>query len=338
MIRSLPNTTFSRRSRRRELSRGGHPAVRAIGSRLLASVPLMFIATALSFVLVALTPGDPAHEILGIQGSQSSYIRLRHQLGLDQSFVVQYWHWLRRALEGNLGNSLFTSEPVTHAIGQRLPVTGSLIVGAMAVTLLVGVPLGAISATRGGRLGRLLDTFAITTFAMPGFWLGAALIALFAVRLHWFPAVGYVPLTQSPKQWFLSLVLPVISLASYTTAAVAKQTRVAMLDALSSEYIRAAWASGISPKSIIWRHAFRNAAVTVLTVLGIQTVGLLGGTVFVEAVFELPGLGGLAAASASQHDLPMIQGVVVCFTAIVIAVNLVIDAAYTWLNPRIVTQ
>jgi peptide/nickel transport system permease protein len=314
-----------------------HPALRAVELRLLTAVPLLFIATALSFVLLALTPGDAARQILGIEATPQSVLQLRHSLGLDQSVVEQYWRWLHSAVRGDLGSSFYTGQSVTQAIDQRLPVTGSLIVGAMLVTILVGIPLGTISAIRGGALGRLLDASAITAFALPPFWLGAALIALFAVRLGWFPAVGYVPLTQSPKNWFLSLVLPVIALSIYGIASVAKQTRTAMLDALSSEYTRAAWATGISPRSIVWRYAFRNAAMSVLTVLGLHIVGLLGGTIFVEAVFGLPGLGGLAASSAQQHDFPMLEGVVVYFTVIVIVVNLAIDVAYGWLNPRITT-
>ena len=149
------------------------------------------------------------------------------------------------------------------------------------------------------------------------------------------PATGYVSPLQSPGAWFLSLVLPVTALALHSVATIAKQTREAMLDALGSEYVRMARASGISPASILFRHALKNAAIRVVTILGLQTVGLLGGTVFVEAVFALPGLGGLAANAATQHDLPIIQGVVVYFTAIVVLVNLAIDVAYTWLDPRV---
>jgi peptide/nickel transport system permease protein len=191
------------------------------------------------------------------------------------------------------------------------------------------------SAVRGGAAGRAVDALALLGFALPSFWLGAVLIQFFAVDHHWFPATGYVPLAQSPKDWALSLVLPVSALALHSVAAIAKQTREAMLDALASEYVRMAWATGISPTAIVLRHALRNASIRVVTILGLLVVGLLGGTVFVEHVFALPGLGGLSVLAATQHDLPVIQGVVLYFTAIVLTVNLVVDVAYTWLNPRV---
>lgn len=312
--------------------------LRAIVRRLLMAVPLLFLVSILSFLLVSVTPGDAARQILGTEGTQEAYLRLRHAMGLDLPLYEQYWRWLKHALQGDFGTSLVTSQKVTYAIDQRLPVTASLIVGALLVTLALGIGIGVFSAVRGGAAGRFVDGFALVGFALPSFWVGAALIALFAVRVHWFPATGYVPLAQSPSQWFLSLVLPVIALALHSVAAIAKQTREAMLDALSSEYVRMARASGISGASILFRHAFKNASIRVVTILGLQTVGLLGGTVFVESVFALPGLGGLAVNSTLEHDLPTIQGVVVYFTVIVIAVNLMIDLAYTLLDPRIRTE
>jgi peptide/nickel transport system permease protein len=311
------------------------PLIRVVARRLITAVPLLFIVSAVTFVLIALTPGDAARQILGVEAPPEAYQRLRHALGLDLPLYQQYWRWVTHAVHGDFGTSLITSERVTLVIGQRLPVTLSLIAGALLVTVVVGIAIGVFSAVRGGAAGRFVDAFALLGYALPSFWVGAALIALFAVELHWFPATGYVPLTHSPRAWLLSLVLPVIALALHGVAAVAKQTREAMLDALASEYIRMAWASGISPTSIFFRHALRNAAMRVVTILGLQFVGLLGGTVFVEAVFALPGLGGSAVTAASQHDLPVIQGLVVYFTVIVVIVNLAIDLAYTWLDPRV---
>ena len=314
------------------------PLLRVLVRRLLLTVPLLFVVSGLSFLLVSLTPGDAAREILGTQAPPDAYPKLRHALGLDQPLWEQYWRWVKHALHGDLGASLFTSEAVTHAINARLPVTLSLIAGALLVSMLVGVGLGVFSAVRGGVAGRLVDAFALGGFALPSFWVGVVLIALFAVNLRWFPATGYVPLTQSPKQWFLSLVLPVVALALHGVASIAKQTREAMLDALGSEYVRMAWANGVSPASILFRHALKNAGMRVVTVLGLQAVGLLGGTVLVENVFALPGLGGLAVNASIQHDLPVVQGIVVYFTLIVVLINLAIDLAYTWLNPRVRTQ
>jgi peptide/nickel transport system permease protein len=290
-----------------------------------------------SFVLVALIPGDPARAIVGTEGNDATYRQLRKAMGLDLPLYQQYWRWLRHALGGDLGASLATAQPVTTAIDTRLPITASLILGALAVTVIVGVAIGFFSALRGGIAARLVDSLALVGFALPSFWVGAVLIATFAVHVRWFPATGYVALADSPKRWALSLVLPVVALALHSIAAIAKQTREALLDTLASEHIRMAWAAGLSPRSILLRHALRPAAVRIVTMLGLLSVGLLSGTVFVESVFAIPGLGGLAVDAALAHDLPMIQGVVVYFTAFVVVINLVVDLAYTWLNPRVRT-
>lgn len=311
------------------------PLLHVILRRLLLAVPLLFLVTAMSFVLVALTPGDAARSVLGIEAPPDAYERLRQELGLDLPLYEQYSRWVTNAIHGDLGSSIVSSESVTHIINTRLPVTISLIVGALLVTMLLGVGMGVYSAVLGGAIGRAVDAFALLGFALPSFWIGAVLIAFFAVELRWLPATGYVPFADSPSEWAQSLVLPIAALALYSVAVIAKQTREAMLDALSSEYIRMAWASGISPRAILFRHALRNASMRVVTILGLLFVGLLGGTVLVEHVFALPGLGGLAVTSATSHDLPVIQGVVVYFTVIVVFVNLVIDVLYVWLNPRV---
>jgi peptide/nickel transport system permease protein len=316
----------------------GSPAIRTIVRRLLWAIPLLFVVTATSFVLVALTPGDAARSMVGADAPEDVYFRLRHSLGLDLPLYEQYWRWLTHSLHGDFGISVVSGESVTHVIDSRLPVTLSLIAGGLVVTMLIGVGIGVFSATRGGTIGRAVDGFALLGFALPSFWVGAVLIEMFAVKRHWLPATGYVPLATSPRSWARSLVLPVTALALHSVAAIAKQTREAMLDALGSEYIRMAWASGLSRRSIVYRHALRNASIRVVTILGLLVVGLLGGTVYVESVFALPGLGSLAVTSATQHDLPMIQGIVVYFVVIVVAVNLVIDLAYTWLDPRVRTE
>src|SRR5581483_1180340 len=181
----------------------------------------------------------------------------------------------------------------------------------------------------------LADALALAGYSVPAFWIGAELIVLFAVKLTWFPATGYVPVSHSPVDWLRSLVLPVAALSLYGIAAVARQTREAMLDVLASEHIRMARANGLPARSILFRHALRNASVPVVTVLGVVAVGLLGGTIFVENVFALPGLGVLVVNASLQGDLPVVQGVAVFFTLVVIVVNLAIDLAYTWLNPRV---
>jgi peptide/nickel transport system permease protein len=313
----------------------GQSALRFLLRRLLLAVPLLFVVSALSFALVSFIPGDAATEILGLSAPPSSYEKLRHTLGLNLPVYEQYWHWLKHAVRGDLGASLFTDQKVTQMIDARLPVTLSLIGCSLLVSTLIGVGLGMLSALRGGVLGRVLDGASMLGYATPSFWIGAVLIVLFAVKLRWLPAIGYVPLAQSPGLWLRSLTLPVVALALHAVAVIAKQTRVAMLDVLGSEYIRMLRASGISERSINFRHALRNAAPVVVTVLGVEFVILLGGTVFVESVFALPGLGSLAVSTTIQHDLPLVEGIVVYFTVIVVIVNLAIDLLYMWLNPRI---
>lgn len=334
-VRSPGEAIAGSRSRQILISFSSHPLIRVVIRRLIMAAVLLFVVSIVSFILVALIPGDAARQILGTDASSAAYQQLRRAMGLNLPLYSQYWQWLTRAIHGDFGSSLITEQRVTQAIDARLPVTASLIGGALLVTAVLGVAMGVFSAVRGGAVGRLVDVFALTGFALPSFWIGAALIVLFAVRLRWLPATGYVPLTQSPRAWLLSLILPVTALALHSVAAIAKQTREAMLDALGSEYVRMAWASGVSPASILFRHALKNAAVRVVTLLGLQTVALLGGTVLVEVVFALPGLGGLAVTAATEHDLPIIQGIVVYFTAIVIVVNLVVDLTYTVLNPRV---
>jgi peptide/nickel transport system permease protein len=312
-----------------------NPVLRVVARRCAMAVPLLFVVSALTFVLVSLTPGNAAEEILGTSATRAEYAALNHALGLNLPLYDQYWNWLRRALTGNLGESVFTHQPVTQAIGQRLPVTLSLLVSALVVSAVIGVSLGLFSAWRGGAVGRSVDALALLGFTLPAFWVGAELIVIFAVWLNWFPATGYVSISDSPAGWLHSLVLPVVALSLYGIAALAKQTREGMLDVLASEYIRMARANGISRRAIVFRHGLRNASLRVVTMLGLQAVGLLGGTVLIENVFALPGLGSLMVTAATEHDLPVVAGMVVYFTLIVVAINLAVDLAYVWLNPRV---
>lgn len=308
---------------------------RLVLKRLATAVALLLIVSALSFVLISLTPGDEARAIVGLGGSHEQYLHVRAELGLDKSLPSQYWQWLTRAVHGDFGQSLTTSEAVVDSIQTRLSTTLSLTVGSMILSLVLGVLFGVVSAVRGGVTGRLVDGLSVLGFAVPPFWLAAALITVFAVKLQWLPSTGYVAPSQSIGRWFESLVLPVLALSIGGIAAIAKQARDGMMEALSSEYIRAARASGVSSTSIIFRHALSGAALRVIAVSGWITISLLGGAVFVESVFAIPGLGSLAVTAATQHDIPLIQGVVVCFTVIVVIVNLVTDLLYIWLDPRV---
>ncbi len=309
--------------------------LRIVGNRLLLSVPLLVIVSTLTFLLEALIPGDLARTIVGPQGTQEQYLQLKHSLGLDQPLITRYQQWLENVIHGDFGNSLFNHEPVTMLLNVRLSVTLSLVIGATLLAAIVGVLLGIAGALRADIAGTAVDALSMVGLAIPNFFLGLLLIALFAVAIPLFPATGYVPFDASPLDWARSLVLPVVVLATPGIAVVAKQTRDSMRAVLERPFIRTLRAAGLPRRSIIFKHALRSAAAPVVTVLGLIFVASLGGTVVVESVFAMPGLGGLAVQATTQHDLPLIQGVAVYFTALVVVVNLLIDLAYGWLDPRV---
>lgn len=311
--------------------------LRPLLRRLAVSIPLVWAVTAVTFLLVGLIPGNVAQAILGQYGTPQQYAQLRHSLGLGEPLTTRYWHWLVQAVHGNLGVSPVYQVPVTSLLNSRLPVTLSLVIGATLVSAIVGIALGVASALRKGFLGRLVSLIGLVGLAIPGFFLGLLFIAWFAVSVRLFPATGYVPLTASPSEWLRSLVLPVATLAVPGVAVIAKQTRDSMLDVLNRPFIRTLRASGVPRRSIIFKHALRSAAIPVVTVIGLAFIGSLSGTVLVESVFALPGLGGLAVQATTKHDLPVIQGVVLYFTVIVVAVNLVVDIGYSALDPRVRT-
>lgn len=308
---------------------------RLVLRRFAVSVPLLFVVCSATFFLAALIPGNVARTILGPNGSPAQYLALRRELGLDKPLGARYWDWLTAAVHGNLGHSLFYQEPVTSLLDTRLPTTLSLVIGSTLVAAVLGVVLGVASARSTGALGRVVDLLAMIGLALPNFFLGLLLVSWFAVSLRLFPATGYVPFTASPAGWAKSLVLPVITLALPGVAVIAKQTRDSMKEVSSQPFVRTLRASGISRRSITFKHVLRSASIPVATVIGLVFVGALSGTVLVESVFAMPGLGGLAVQATANHDLPLIQGVVVYFTVIVIVVNLLVDIAYGALDPRV---
>ena len=306
-----------------------------IGRRLALSLPLLVIVPTVTFLLAALIPGDVARTILGADATQAQYLQLRQTLGLDEPLLTRYFTWLGNALHGNLGTSLFWQQPVTSLLDSRLQVTLSLVIGSTALATAVGVVFGVVAALRAGVVGKIVDAIAMVGLAIPNFFLGLLLVTWFAVTLRVFPATGFVPFSQSPGEWLRSIVLPVITLAVPGIAVIAKQTRDAMLEVLDRPFIRTLRAAGVPGRSIIGKHALRNAAIPVVTVTGLIFIASLSGTVLVETVFALPGLGGLVVQATSQHDLPLIQGVAVYFTIAVICVNLLVDLTYSWLDPRV---
>lgn len=303
--------------------------------RLALSVPLLFVVTFLTFLLNSLAPGDLARTMMQGEGTEAQYLALRVELGLDRPLVVQYGHWLGKALQGDLGVSFFTKESVVSLLNGRIGVTLSIMLGVLIVVVCVGLSLGVMSALKGGWVGRTIDTLSLVGLVFPSFWVALVFISIFAVWLRWLPATGYIPFWQDPRMWLASLVLPVFSVALSSITSVAKQTRDAMSDVMGRDFIRSLRASGIPERAVIWKHALRNAALPVVTVLGLVMVGAVSGTVFVERVFVLPGLGSLAVNAALQNDIVLLQGATLYFTLMTIAINLLVDLSYGWLNPKV---
>jgi len=309
--------------------------LRLVTQRLLALVPLLFIVSVLTFSFTSLLPSDPVDLILGDVGTNEQYEMLRERLGLNEPVVTRYFIWLGKALQGDLGTSFFNSVSVMEAVMQRLPVTLSLTAAAALIALVVGIAAGIAAALRPRSW---VDRFATlgATFgqAIPNFWFGLILVAIFAVNLRWFPATGFTPITQSPWEWLRSIILPSIALGTASSAAIARQVRSAMVGVLQQDYIRAARAQGLSTRRIIFRHALTNALVPVVAVLSFQTTVLLGGALVVEQVFAINGLGTLAIGAVRQQDIPMIQGLVLVMVALVVVVQLLTDIIYGLLNPK----
>lgn len=304
---------------------------------LVSSLVLLFVITALTFVLASMAPGDAAKAILSSQSGSytvQQYQQMRHALGIDQPLPAQYWHWLDGVLHGGLGADLFSGQPVTQELNARLGPSLSIIVGTVIVSGLAGVSLGIVSALRGGALGRLVDAVSLAGLAVPNFWLALVLVELLAVRVQVFPATGYAPLSADPGPWLRSIALPVLTLSAGGVAFVAKQTRDSLSDVMSRDFIVMLRARGLSRRSVVLRHALRNAAIPVVTVLGLLLVGLLGGTVLIENVFSIPGLGQEAVTAAGSHDLPVIEGVAFYFAVVVVIANLLVDVSYRLLSPR----
>jgi peptide/nickel transport system permease protein len=312
--------------------------IRNLGRWLASSVVLLFVITGLTFVLASMAPGDAAKAILSSQsGSYTAqqYQQMRRALGIDQPLPVQYWHWLDGLLHGSLGTDLFSSQPVAQELGSRLGPSLSIILGTVIVSGVVGVSLGIVGALRGGALGRIVDVVSLAGLSLPSFWLALVLAELLAVKVALFPATGYAPLGPDPGPWLRSIVLPVLTLSAGAVAFVAKQTRDSMSEVMSQEFVVMLRARGLSWRSVVLRHALRNAAIPVVTVLGLLLVTLLGGAVLIEDVFTIPGLGQEAVTAAGSHDLPVIEGVAFYFTVIVVVANLLVDVSYQLLNPRI---
>lgn len=311
--------------------------VRMTGARLLQAIPLLFVITAVTFVLQLFIPGDAARSIGGISAPPDQVEALRQRLHLDDPVWVQYWDWLKGALHGDLGSAITNGEPVSAALNTRVAVTLSVVVSATLLALVAGLVLG-VTGARGGRvLAGAADLGALAGMTVPAFWLGLIGIWLFNTGLGWLPANGYTFFRDSPSRWALSLVLPVAALAFQGVTVVAKVTREQLVDVMNRDFIRNLRANGVSERRILVRHALRHVLIPVLTVSGNNLIGLLGAAVVIEELFGLPGLGSLAVSATASSDIPVIQGVAVYFTLIVISINLLLDLLVGWINPQVST-
>lgn len=304
--------------------------------RLLGLLPVVFVVVTLSFILIHLTPGDPARMIRGEYATEESVQELREQLGLDDPLPVQYGRWLMRAAKGDLGDSLFLGRPVLQAIIERLEPTAMLVGFAFLISIVIGIPLGIIAAVRYNSLiDHLLMAISLLGVSMPSFWLGLNLILIFSLSLGWFAISGYAPVGEGIYQHMRHIFLPAFALGFSQAALVARITRTSMLDVLNKDFIRTARAKGLPERTIIIKHALKNAIIPIITVLGVIISVLIGGAVVIETVFGIPGSGRLIIGSVMRRDYPVVQGAMLVIAMMCVLINLVVDVIYTYMDPRI---
>jgi peptide/nickel transport system permease protein len=304
--------------------------------RILATIPVMAVVAIFVFALLYLSPGDPAAIIAGDTATVDDIARIRAHLGLDRPVYIQFGTWIWRLLHGDLGISIFTNLPVAKLIEQRLEPTVALSLATLTVSILVAIPMGVLAAWRAGSwIDRVVMVFAVLSFSVPVFVLAYLLIYVFAIRLDVLPVQGYVSITQGAWPFLSHLILPSIALGMIFAALIARITRASMLDVLAQDYIRTAQAKGLSSGQVLIGHALKNAAVPIVTIIGIGVALLIGGVVVTETVFAIPGLGRLTVDAILRRDYPIIQGIILIFSAAYVLVNLLVDLSYTLLDPRI---
>ncbi|TMH26958.1 MAG: ABC transporter permease [Betaproteobacteria bacterium] len=304
--------------------------------RLFATVAVMAVVAFVVFSLLYLTPGDPAAVIAGDIATDEDIRRIHERLGLDEPFLVRFGGWLWALLHGDLGTSIFTNLPVTQLIAQRVEPTVSLTLSTLVVAILIAVPLGVLAAAKAGTwLDRTVMSFSVLGFSVPVFVIAYALILSFAVELDWLPVQGYSNLHDGLWEWLRHLILPSIALGTVYVALIARMTRASMLDVLAQDYIRTASAKGLAPNQVLIRHALKNAAIPVITIIGMGVALLISGAIVTETVFALPGIGRLTVDAILRRDYPIIQGVILIFSAVYVLVNLAVDLSYVFFDPRI---
>ena len=298
-------------------------------------IVLLLVSIAV-FSLVFFIPGDVTLAILGDYAAKEDVIMLREKLGLDRPIYVQYLIWLGNLLRGDMGRSLTSKYPVAALIRQRLPNTIQLALCGMFLAVLIGLPLGVLSAKMHNTfIDMILRAFSTLGMAMPNFWLGILLILLFSLQLGWLPSSGIVPMSTSFGGWAKSMILPSITIGTRFATVVLRQTRSSMLEVLGTDYVRTARAKGVSELAVTGKHALRNALIPVVTVIGLQTGRLLGGAVVTETIFSLPGLGSLIALAVTQRDFAVVQSGIMIAALGVLGINLIVDIIYGFLDPRI---
>ena len=304
--------------------------------RIISTIPVTAFVALFVFSLLYIAPGDPAAVIAGDQASPADVERIRASLGLDRPYLVRFGEWFFRVLQGDLGTSIFTSLPVTQLIGQRIEPTLSLMVLTLILAVTIAVPLGVVAAWKAGTwVDRAVVGFAVFGFSVPVFVIGYLLAYVFALKLDWLPVQGYTPIAQGIWPWFKNLILPSITLGTVYIALIARITRATMLEVLQQDYVRTAQAKGVSSRDVLFLHSLKNAAVPVVTIIGIGVALLIGGAVVTESVFAIPGLGRLTLDAILRRDYPVIQGVVLIFSFVYVLVNLAVDLIYTLVDPRI---
>ena len=296
----------------------------------------LFFVSVLVFVVIRILPGDAAMIILGTEGSPEAVARLRASMGLDRPFAVQYLEWIGRAARGDLGRSIQYDVPVAGLILSRMSVTLPLTLLAAGLMVVTAVPVGVFAATRHRRWGDYLAmTLSQLGVAVPGFWAGLLLVLLFSVKLGWVQSGGFDGWSQGVWRALRSLILPAAALGFFQFAVLARTTRSAVLEVLREEYVKTARAKGVGEGGVLFRHALRNAMIPVITVAGIQLGQLMAGSIVLETVFYLPGLGRLAIGAISARDLPVVQGVVLFVASMIVVINVAVDVLYGFLDPRI---
>ena len=304
--------------------------------RILATIPVMAVVGIFVFLLLHLTPGDPAAIIAGDYASPEDIKRIRAKLGLDRPIYIQFGTWVWQLMQGDLGISIFSDLPVSHLIAQRIEPTLALSIFTIIMAVLFAVPLGVLAAWRAGTLiDRLSMVIAVFGFSVPVFVIGYLLMYVFAIELKWFPVQGYVSYRDGVIPFLRSITLPSVALALLYSALIARITRASVLEVLTEDYIRTARAKGLASSVVLMRHALKNAAVPIVTIIGIGIALLIGGVVVTESVFNIPGLGRLTVDSILRRDYPIIQGIILLFAGVYVFINLLVDIAYTFLDPRI---